>query len=318
MKRHHPVPKSPSPLHFVCREEDFTKQKHITRNIDRMWKTTPSVASATAPPNSGEHFLQVFYSSVRFFYSNKVHNYVSKFVGLSFFTLLLCILSVKAQDLASAGVAYENGDYETAIILYESALAVGEVSGEIHYNLGNAYYLNREIGKAMQHYLQAERYLPRHTAVASQLAIVRTERIDGDLSEIDPIIIAHNFSADYLTFTELAILAFTVWLLFFLVLAIGMRRKGWAIIIAIFGLVMLMTVGLLGIRAYVETQYPVAVVLSDSVEVMSGPGASYLTLFSLYEGIEFRVLEERDGWLRFVLSDGRQGWVDRTVVSAEF
>lgn len=234
---------------------------------------------------------------------------------LAIFVVLFWNLPVEAQDLVSASVAYDNGDYETAIILYESSLAVGEVSGEIYYNLGNAYYLNGEIGRAMQNYLQAESYLPRHAAVASQLAIVRSERVDGDISEIDPIILVYNITADYLTFTETAILAFVVWLLFFLVLTIGMKRKGWLAVNMIFGIVMLIVVGLLATRIYVDTQQPVAVILSNTVEVMSGPGESYLTLFSLYEGIEFRVQEERDGWLRFVLADGRQGWIDRTVTS---
>lgn len=232
--------------------------------------------------------------------------------------LFLWNLPIRAQDLASANIAYDNGNYETAIILYESALAVGEISGEIYYNLGNAYYLNGEIGKAMQSYLQAESYLPRHSAIASQLAVVRAERVDGNLIEVDPIIIAHNLTAEYLTFTETAILAFVIWIIFFLILAIGMRRKRWAIVIAIFGITMLIAVGLLGIRVYVETQQPVAVVLSDTVEAMSGPGESYLPLFSLYEGLDFRVLEEREGWLRFVLADGRQGWIDRTKSSSEF
>ena len=110
--------------------------------------------------------------------------------------LIIGISSIQAQDLASANIAYDNGDYETAIILYESALAVGEVSGEIHYNLGNAYYLNGEIGKAMQYYLLAEMYLPRHAVIASQIELIRAERVDGDFDEIDPIIILHSLSAE--------------------------------------------------------------------------------------------------------------------------
>ena len=81
---------------------------------------------------------------------------------------------------------------------------------------------------------------------------------------------------------------------------------------------MLLAVGLLSARVYVETQQPVAVVLSETVEVMSGPGDNYLPLFSLYEAMEIRVLEERDGWLRFALADGRQGWIDKANTSSEF
>ncbi len=222
-------------------------------------------------------------------------------------------LTAQAQDLSSADIAYENGDYETAIILYESALAVGEASGEMYYNSGNAYYMNGEIGEAMQYYLQARNYLPRHATIASQIDLIRTERVDGKFNDVEPIIILHNLSADYLTLSETAILVFVAWFLFFLVLVIGMRRKGWALLIGIFGIVTLLTVGLLSTRVYVENQQPVAVILSETAEVMSGPGDSYLPLFSLYEAMEIRVLEERDGWLRFALADGRQGWIDSAM-----
>jgi SH3-like domain-containing protein len=44
---------------------------------------------------------------------------------------------------------------------------------------------------------------------------------------------------------------------------------------------------------------------------MSGPGEDYLELYRLYAAAELRVLETHDDWARFVLPDGRQGWVER-------
>jgi SH3-like domain-containing protein len=47
------------------------------------------------------------------------------------------------------------------------------------------------------------------------------------------------------------------------------------------------------------------------VVVRKGNGEGYDPQFEqpLHDGIEFRVIEQRGGWLRIELADGNQGWV---------
>lgn len=236
------------------------------------------------------------------------------FIGIIVLTIFNFVMNTEAQNLELAREAYENGNYSAAIDLYEIALLEGDVSGEIYFNLGNAYYLNGQPGKALQNYRRAEMYLPRNQAIAEQIALIRAERVDGVLTEADWLVMSHNITAEYLTLTETGVIAFVVWVLFFVVLGLRIRKGGWLITLSVLTVVMLIAVGLLSTRIYVETQRPAAVVITEMSQAMTGPGDGYFELFALYEGIDLRVLDERDGWLRFALPDGRQGWIRTSSV----
>ena len=57
------------------------------------------------------------------------------------------------------------------------------------------------------------------------------------------------------------------------------------------------------------------VVVVESVEVMSGPGAQYTAEGELPGGAEAELLERRGGWTRITLPDGGlQGWVPADTV----
>jgi SH3-like domain-containing protein len=53
------------------------------------------------------------------------------------------------------------------------------------------------------------------------------------------------------------------------------------------------------------------VLVANDVVVRKGNGEGYDPKFRqpLHEGVEFKVIERRGGWLRIELADGNQGWV---------
>ena len=224
-------------------------------------------------------------------------------------SLLLLTITVSGQTLEQAEEAYQNRNYTAAIGLYESALLEGNISGEVYFNLGNAYFINGQLGQAVLNYRIAEQFLPRDTSIENQLARTRRERVDGIFSDNDWLVVMSNITADILTLTEIATIAFVTWLAFFFIVAIGIRQKRYKLTISLLAVIMLISVSLLSTRLYVETQRPAGVILSDSTAVMTGPGDNYLSLFTLYEATEIRVLDEREGWVRIVLPDSREGWI---------
>jgi hypothetical protein len=56
-----------------------------------------------------------------------------------------------------------------------------------------------------------------------------------------------------------------------------------------------------------------AIVLADKIDVLSSPGAQATELFSLHEGLKFKVEEIRDDWAKIRLADGKVGWVRKDV-----
>ena len=65
--------------------------------------------------------------------------------------LLLFFSSVTAQEelFDSGNEAYKDGDYNTAIDHYSSLVSQNLVSPQLYYNLGNAYFKNQQLGKAI-------------------------------------------------------------------------------------------------------------------------------------------------------------------------
>lgn len=223
--------------------------------------------------------------------------------------LIMGIPNVAQTSLDEAQLAYDAGNYEAAISLYEFVLLNDNNNGAIYTNLGHAYYLNGQSGKALQNYLRAAQLLPRNAVIAEQIVLIRAERDDEIIGQSDWVNATYTLTADYVTISELSLSIFILWVLLFGMMSIRIKRQGLGIPISILGIIVFIGLGLLGTRLYLDYERPSAVVLVDDVQVMSGPDTSYLELFTLHEAMELRIVENREDWVRFALPDGRQGWV---------
>jgi hypothetical protein len=223
-----------------------------------------------------------------------------------------------AALLVQADQAYQNGDLTNAANLYEAVVNGGVRDGTVYFNLGTVYYAAGDLGRALLNYRRALEIMPRDADLNVAIARIRAERLDvqGDEAELLDSIAA--LTAPVLTLSELAWLVLGLWTLWFGLLLVAVLRRHWRDVLRasllIVGVVLLIGVLLLGSRLYVASHRPAAVVLHDLVSVMSGPGEDYLVLFPLHAAAEIRILEEHDGWVRFVLPDGRQGWLPQTSV----
>lgn len=61
---------------------------------------------------------------------------------------------------------------------------------------------------------------------------------------------------------------------------------------------------------------PVDTVITDSdkCNVRSGPGTQYPVVFTVGDGIPFKVIERKNNWMRIVHADGDGGWIYRSLV----
>ena len=222
--------------------------------------------------------------------------------------------------MVEANRLYDNGAYEEAALRYQAIVATGVADGVVYYNLGNAYFKNGDLGRAILNYRRAQHLLPRDTDVRSNLQLARAQTRDRLERESNGIV---SFLAYLLmgwnTKDEAALIALVIWLLLcgFTVLTMRWhqqrRNLRWVMVILSFGLVL--SILSLGIR-FVEAQRPQAVVVASSIDVHSGPGTDYLIEFTLHTGAEVSVLEQRSAWVRIALPGNLQGWVPDEVVEA--
>jgi len=213
-----------------------------------------------------------------------------------------------------AAVAYEAGDFEAAVTLFEAAIEAGGAHPTLFFNLGNAYYEAGQLGPAMLNYRRSARLAPRDADVRANLALVRALRVDFQGDEANIIDRLATLSANSLTRTEQIGLTLMLWTLWFGVAAVWAvgwlpRRRETAVVLAGGALIVALAVSLLLARLYTDAVRPPAVVLANAASVTSGPGTEYLEIYRLHAAAEMRLLDFADGWARFVLPDGRQGWI---------
>lgn len=228
-----------------------------------------------------------------------------------------------AQDTAAdrarqARILFESGDPQAAIEIYESLIAEQIADPAIYINLGHAYSLTQDAGKALLSYRRAQRMNPRDPELSTYLARLRTLRVDIQGDDVTLIDSLTTLTSSMLTVDELGWLALGLWMGFFSGLTILIVKARWrnnmrsALLV---GLVVTISVLILwASRAYTERFRPAAIVLPPAVIVWSGPNEQYLELYELHAAAEMRLLERQGSWVRFVLPDGRQGWINETAI----
>lgn len=231
--------------------------------------------------------------------------------------LLLARLTLAQTDpagvMAQANLAYQNGDYATAVQLYQSLVDKGIVNAAVYFNLGSAYYQSDDLGYALVNLLRAQMHVPRDGELNRSLALVRSARVDIQGDETGLIEGFASLTNSTLTFTELGWLALIFWCAWFALLIMWVLRMDWReglrVLLLVGAAVVIFAVVSLASRWWVLDYRPAAVVVQQQVQVMSGPGENYLELFMLHAAAEVRFVEIRDGWVRFALPDSRQGWL---------
>ncbi|MEM7356938.1 MAG: tetratricopeptide repeat protein, partial [Acidobacteriota bacterium] len=219
---------------------------------------------------------------------------------------------VSGEIFYAANSAYEEGSFEQAIDLYRQILAAGHDNGHVHYNLGNAFLRNGELGRAIASYRRSASFLPREQDIQANLEFARKSRKDAIEPPQPGAAQRTLFFWHYaLSRAELGTLVVILNALFWGILILRIFRRGsealrWITIILL--ILLLITGGSLAIRHLRPQQ--IAVIVPQEVDVRSGTNKADLVLFKLHAGTEVRVVDRREGTLRIALPDEGGGWIE--------
>lgn len=216
-----------------------------------------------------------------------------------------------AEAWVRAKTAYEESDYRRAIELYRGLLEHGHDGGRLHYNLGNAYLRNGELGRAIASYLRGRARLPRDEDLRANLEFARQSARDAIAPPQTPPLLTTLFFWHFaLSRSELAWLVATLNLLLWSAMGLRLWRpelpggKGVVVVVLV---LLLATGGSLAVR-YLRPDQTV-VIVPQEIPAHAAPDAESVTRFKLHAGSELRLRGARDGWLRIALPDGEQGWI---------
>lgn len=242
-----------------------------------------------------------------------------RFVILLVFWLTPATLIFSAEGdfsarFEQANSAYENSQFEQAIVHYEDLLQKGLNNGHLYYNLGNAYYRTGALGKAIGNYLQALQTLPRDEDLRANLTYLRQKT--SDQKEVTNKSWRELFlegTAGF-TLTEWAGLTLVANLLFWGILTsrIFFSREiiYWAL--GISGIVLIFTATALCTKGFLATQQ--GVIINKKVEVLSAPLQQAKLLFELHEGSEVEVIEFANEWVNIQFDVNKRGWLPQSTL----
>ena len=211
-----------------------------------------------------------------------------------------------------AGSAYESGEYDKAIALYEKLRSGGIESGAVYYNLGNACLKNNQVGKAILNYTRAGRYIPRdsdliandryaHTLMKQPDAKARLSQLSGETLRLFSIV----------NLKEAIGLFFIIYyLLTALIVCAVVTRRGRILIIAISLIVMaVLAITVIPVIDKIYFNERGAIAVDPIIDVKKEPYDEAPTGFPIYGGMKIYVLKEGLGWFKIERPDGRIGWV---------
>ncbi|MDE7153821.1 MAG: tetratricopeptide repeat protein [Muribaculaceae bacterium] len=203
---------------------------------------------------------------------------ISRHIVAALMLIIATVFPAVAQTLAEqADAAYTADDYATAIELYNRAAAEDGTSSVLFYNLGNAYYRNGELGKAILNYRRALRLDPGNADALANLEFVNSKIIDKPVdndSLTDKISdrVINLMTADGWAYTTAAL--FLLFILFtagyIFVNSVGLRKASFFLaLIFLFASIFGVVVSISAANRQLDNND--AVILSESVQLSTSP-----------------------------------------------
>jgi len=217
-----------------------------------------------------------------------------------------------------ANALYKDGQYGAAAAEYEKLLATGLESGNVYFNLGNAYFKAGETGKAILNYERAQRLIPNDPDLRANLAYAQSLT---DAAPCTPAFwqrlvfpLAQRLPTRQLVW--LASLWYTLLILTLIAHQMWARRPRWLLYLSgALGAALLITATSLGEQlTTVEWPRHAVVVSSGDTPARFEPATSGTLHFVLKQGALVSVLDARQGWLQVARCDGRRGWVEQSAL----
>jgi len=244
--------------------------------------------------------------------------------GVVLLTAFTIPLNAQDELVVRGNVAYQEGDFASAIEAYESVLAGGFSSAGLEYNLGNAYFKAGDLARSILHWERARLLAPSDDDVIANLELARSLTVDA----IEPLSMFWLVSAvawwvDLLPRGILIAVVAAGWLCLGggAMMRILARTDSIAAVgrwTAIGGAVVVVLLGSnLLVRELGIGRPERAVIMVEAVSVRSAPAMDDdLVLFEIHEGTRVRIDERTPEWAEVVLDDGKVGWIPLGVMEA--
>lgn len=241
--------------------------------------------------------------------------------NIIFIFLLTTQLFFAQTGFDRGNALYQKGRYEEAIVEYESVLTTNQHSSELYFNLGNCYYKLNKVAPAIYNYEKALVLNPDDAEIQNNLKFAQKLQIDE--IKVIPTVgfskMVHDFTSTfhYNTWAWISVGLSTLFLVFFIGYYFSQITLSKRIFfIGMFVLIVLLLISVsvaISEKNHYESEKP-AIVFAEMVLVKSEPQKASNTVFTLHEGTKVFVLESLENWRKIQLTDGTEGWIEKTGI----
>ena len=225
------------------------------------------------------------------------------------------------NDLKDAEKAYDSKNFKISIQHYQKLINEGYKSYQLYFNLGNSYYRNNELGKAIYYYELASKSNPADDDIKINLAIAASKTIDKVNSKENFFITAikTNILSSFSTFTwsvfTISFICLASLLFFIFINSNNILIKRISFIGTCFCFILFTLSYFLGytsLKSKSENKF--AIITSKEIKILNEPTISGISKFNLHEGTKIRIVENKGEWILIKLDNGNEGWIKTTDV----
>jgi tetratricopeptide (TPR) repeat protein len=236
----------------------------------------------------------------------------------AFWFLPTAFATSPGDHFSRANQAYEAGDYQSAVALYDSALAL-TVSAPAFYNRGNAFFKSGQIGRAVADYNRAYVLSPADQDIRANLEFGRAYRPDKTTDLPNPLLRGLTAFLRVPDVSTARLAAGVLFLLAMLGLALGFGlgyRPGFWTAAGLGVLFIYAAASWLSWSA--ETNPNKAVVTVPEITLRSGPGEDYKEMVIVHDGLEVTIAGRRGDYVLLQAPGGLGGWAPAASVERIF
>ena len=246
---------------------------------------------------------------------------------MKFIRLILCVGTIAffsttltaqtPEDAFNRGnELYRGGKYQEAAKEYESIIKQGMLSVELYFNLGNAYYRDRQLARAILSYERAAQFHPNDPDIEHNLKLSYLRTIDRIEPVPDMFLIQWMRAVGSLISSESVRMIFLLgWIVLFGSLAamylilrpIVIRRT--RILFFISCVLVVLCSAMLGIQSFQDKAQDKAIITAQTVTAKSSPDAKAVDAFVIHEGLKVKLTDAVGEWVKVTLVDGKIGWI---------
>jgi len=249
---------------------------------------------------------------------NKI-NYLNKAIVIAIIVVFFVRNFAVAQNSETlfndANNFYGKGKYAESISIYKKIIANNECSGELYFNLGNAYYKLDSVPQSILYFEKAKVLLPNDEDLNTNLRLANLKTTD----KIEPVpqlflmswyqSFLQKFTTNQWAWISIVLSIFTFLLFGVFISTQNKSAKRLSFFSGVFFTVSTVVSCFFTSAAKQLNSTNRGVIFAQSITLKSEPNDTSTSLFVLHEGATCRITEKLKDWYRIKLDNGNEGWL---------